>query len=174
MHGVQVSLHQADELSMLGRDLMLRLRIESLYAEYAQTIDDDRLENWPGLFVENGKYQVTTRENHGNGFALAMMYCDGRGMMSDRISALRLANIYEPHVYCHLISCVRVLDCTSQEISAQANFAVIRTMQEGDQTIFACGRTFDRIVEADGRLFFKNRLVVLDSRQVDTLLVIPI
>jgi anthranilate 1,2-dioxygenase small subunit len=66
------------------------------------------------------------------------------------------------------------MDCASEGISAQANFAVIRTMQEGDQTIFACGRTFDRIVEADGRLFFKNRLVVLDSRQVDTLLVIPI
>jgi hypothetical protein len=47
-------------------------------------------------------------------------------------------------------------------------------MQEGQQTIFACGRTFDRIVEAEGRLLFKSRLVVLDSRQVDTLLVIPI
>jgi hypothetical protein len=47
-------------------------------------------------------------------------------------------------------------------------------MPEGQQTIFACGRTFDRIVEAEGRLVFKSRLVVLDSRQVDTLLVIPI
>jgi anthranilate 1,2-dioxygenase small subunit len=69
---------------------------------------------------------------------------------------------------------VRILDCGSDEIRARANFVVIRTMQEGNQTIFACGRTFDRIVEADGRLLFKDRLVVLDSRQVDTLLVIPI
>ena len=51
---------------------------------------------------------------------------------------------------------------------------VLRTMQEGDRSIFACGRTFDRIVEQDGRLLFMDRLVVLDSRQVDTLLVIPI
>jgi anthranilate 1,2-dioxygenase small subunit len=159
---------------MLSSDLVLRLRIEALYAEYAQTIDDDRLEDWPGLFVDSAKYRITTRENHSNDLSLAMMYCAGRGMMSDRISALRLANIFEPHAYCHLISCVRVLDCTSDEIRARANFAVIRTMQEGDQTIFACGRTFDRIVEVDGRLLFKDRLVILDSRQVDTLLVIPI
>jgi anthranilate 1,2-dioxygenase small subunit len=174
MHGTHVSLQQANEPSLRESDLALRLRIDALYAEYAQTIDDDRLEEWPRLFVENGKYRVTTRENHGRGLALAIMYCDGRGMMNDRISALRLANIYEPHVYCHLTSCVRIMDSTPQEIQAQANFAVIRTMQEGEQSIFACGRTFDRIVEADGRLLFKDRLVVLDSRQVDTLLVIPL
>jgi len=174
MHGAAVSLPQTKESSPPNGDLALRLRVDALYAEYAQTIDDDRLEEWPALFVENGKYRVTTRENHGRGLALAIMYCDGRGMMSDRISALRLANIYEPHVYCHLTSCVRVVESTAAEIKAQANFAVIRTMQEGEQTIFACGRTFDRIVEAGGRLLFKDRLVVLDSRQVDTLLVIPL
>jgi anthranilate 1,2-dioxygenase small subunit len=173
MHGAHVSLHRTNE-SLPNGDLALRLRIDALYAEYARTIDDDRLEAWPALFVENGKYRVTTRENHGRGLSLAIMYCDGRGMMSDRISALRLANIYEPHVYCHLVSCVRVVDSAADEIQAQANFAVIRTMQEGEQSIFACGRTFDRIVELGGRLLFKDRLVVLDSRQVDTLLVIPL
>jgi anthranilate 1,2-dioxygenase small subunit len=169
-----VTAQQASELSELSHDLVLRLRIESLYAEYAQTIDDDKLEEWPKFFVENGKYQVTTRENHDNGLSLAIMYCHGRGMMSDRISALRTANIYEPHVYCHMTSSVRVLDASSGEISARANFVVVRTMQEGDRNIFACGRTHDVIVEQDGRLMFKDRLVVLDSRQVDTLLVIPL
>jgi anthranilate 1,2-dioxygenase small subunit len=169
-----VSLQRTNEISPLSSDLLLRLRVDALYAEYAQTIDDDRLEEWPEFFVDDGKYRVTTRENHGRGLALAMMYCDGRGMMSDRISALRLANIFEPHVYCHLTSCVRIVDCKPGETRAQANFTVIRTMQEGDQTIFACGRTYDRIVEMEERLLFKDRLVVLDSRQVDTLLVIPI
>jgi anthranilate 1,2-dioxygenase small subunit len=169
-----VTAQQTSDLSALGRDLVLRLRVESLYAEYAQTIDDDRLEEWPKFFVEDGKYQVTTRENHDNGLPLAIMYCRGRGMMSDRISALRMANIYEPHVYCHMTSCVRVLEGDSGEIGAKANFVVVRTMQEGDRNIFACGRTHDVIVEEDGRLMFKDRLVVLDSRQVDTLLVIPL
>jgi anthranilate 1,2-dioxygenase small subunit len=174
MHGVPVTAQQTNESAALGLDLVLRLRLDALYAEYAHLIDDDRLEDWPALFAADGKYRVTTRENHDRGLALAIMYCDGRGMMRDRISALRQANIYEPHVYCHLTGRVQVLEAAPGEVRTRANFAVIRTMQEGEQSIFACGRTFDRIAEVDGRLLFKDRLVVLDSRQVNTLLVIPI
>lgn len=159
-------------------DPALRLAVEDLYAEYAHTIDDDRLEEWPGLFTESGVYRVTTRENYDNGLPLAMVYCDGRGMMADRISALRTANIYEPHVYCHALSAARVLSrevgVSGGEIRARCNFSVLRTMQEGETMLFAVGRTFDRIVEDGGRLRFAERLVVLDSRRVDTLLVIPV
>jgi anthranilate 1,2-dioxygenase small subunit len=162
------------EAAALDRDLALRLRVEDFYAEYAHTIDDDRLEHWPGLFTENGTYRVTTRENFDRGLPLALIYCDGRGMMADRISALRTANIYEPHVYCHVTSALRVLSAAGGEIRARANFMVLRTMAEGDTTIFACGRYFDRLVEERGQLRFRERLAVLDSRQVDTLLVIPL
>jgi anthranilate 1,2-dioxygenase small subunit len=155
-------------------DLALRLRVDDLYAEYAHTIDDDRLEEWPGLFTERGIYRVTTRENYDNGLPLAMVYCDGRGMMADRISALRTANIYEPHVYLHMLSGVRVLSRENGVIRARCNFSVLRTMQEGETMLFAVGRTFDKIVEDGGRLRFAERLVVLDSRRVDTLLVIPV
>jgi len=160
----------------LDTDLAVRLAVEDLYAEYAHTIDDDRLEEWPGLFTENGVYRVTTRENYDNGLPLAMVYCDGRGMMADRISALRTANIYEPHVYCHALSAVRVLGASGGVIRARSNFSVLRTMQEGDTFLFAVGRTFDTLVEEGGRLRFKERLAVLDSRRVDTLtlLVIPV
>ena len=158
----------------IDSDLALRLRVQDLYAAYAHTIYDDRLEEWPGLFTERGVYRVTTRENYDNGLPLAMVYCDGRGMMADRISALRTANIYEPHVYCHTLSAVRVLGVSAGEIRARCNFTVIRTMQEGESMIFAAGRTFDRLVEEDGALRFAERLAVLDSRRVDTLLVIPV
>jgi anthranilate 1,2-dioxygenase small subunit len=158
----------------LDRDLALRLRVEDFYAEYAHTIDDDLLEDWPGFFTENGIYRVTTRENFDSGLPLALIYCDGRGMMEDRISALRTANIFEPHVYCHVMSALRVLGTSGGEIRARANFTILRTMPEGDTAIFACGRYFDRLVEEDGRLKFRERQAVLDSRQVDTLLVVPL
>ncbi len=162
------------DAAMLDRDMALRLRVEDFYAEYAHTIDDDRLEDWPGLFTQNGTYRVTTRENFDSGLPLALIYCDGRGMMEDRISALRTANIYEPHVYCHNTSALRLLGTSGGEIRARANFAIFRTMAEGDTSIFACGRYFDRLVEEEGRLKFRERLAVLDSRQVDTLLVVPL
>jgi anthranilate 1,2-dioxygenase small subunit len=72
------------------------------------------------------------------------------------------------------MSALRVLGTSGGEIRTRANFMVLRTMSEGGIAIFACGRYFDRLVEEDGRLKFRARLAVLDSRQVDTLLVVPI
>jgi anthranilate 1,2-dioxygenase small subunit len=153
--------------------LDLRSRCEALIADCAHAIDDDQLEQWPDFFVEKCTYRVTTRENHDRGLPLALVYCDGRGMMADRISALRTANIYEPHHYCHILGPSRVTR-DGDTLRARTNFSVIRTMASGDAAIFATGRCIDEIVEEGGAMKFRARLVVLDSRQIDTLLVIPI
>ena len=154
--------------------ILQRLRIDALMADYVHCIDGDRLEDWPGFFADDGRYRVITRENHELGLPACVIYCDGRGMLRDRISALRKANIFEPHVYCHMVGAVRIVDSGHDGWRTEANFTVTRTMAEGEMSIFACGRYLDRIVEQDGALKFAERTVVLDSRRVDTLLVIPI
>ena len=158
----------------LNEHLTLRLRLDDFYADYAHVLDDDRLEEWPDFFTQDGAYRIVTRENRELGLPLHLIYCDGQGMMIDRITAMRTANIYEPHVYCHSISAVRVLGVEGREIRARSNFTVLRTMTDGQTSIFACGRTFDSLVEEDGKLRLRERIVVLDSRRIDTLLVIPL
>jgi anthranilate 1,2-dioxygenase small subunit len=153
---------------------VLQARLADLYSEYAHLLDDDRLEQWPDLFTERAGYRITTRENYDRGLPLNLIYCDGRGMMADRISALRTANVFEPHVYCHMVSAVRLLEATPDGYRTRSNIVVMRTMQQGDTMVFACGRTFDHLVEDGGRLRFASRTVVLDSRSIDTLLVIPL
>ena len=155
-------------------EVRLRGRIEALNADYVHTIDDDRLEQWPELFTERGLYKVLTRENRDLGLPVSLIYCDGRGMLADRIVAMRTANIYEPHVYCHAVSALQILSVENGAICTRSTFQVVRTMHEGDMTVFACGKYIDRIVEDGGRLRFAERIAVLDSRRVDTLLVIPI
>lgn len=155
-------------------DLTLRLRIETLFADYVHCIDDDRLEEWPDFFTKDGLYRITSRENLALGMPVSLVYCDGRGMMADRISALRTANIYEPHSYNHSVSALRILSMAADGIRTQSNFAVFRTMADGAMSLFNCGRYLDRIIEEDGALKLAERLVVLESRRVDTLLVIPI
>ena len=39
-------------------DLAIRLGVHELLAEYAERIDDDRLEEWPDLFTEQCRYLV--------------------------------------------------------------------------------------------------------------------
>lgn len=154
--------------------LRARVRIEAFNADYANCIDSDRLEDWPEFFAQDGVYRVTTRENSERGLPISLIYARGRGMLTDRIIALRTANIYEPHVYCHQVSAVKVIGAQGDGWRSESNFAVMRTMVSGAMTLFACGRYCDRFVETSGVLRLAERIAVLDSRQIDTLLVIPI
>lgn len=149
-------------------------RIARLNTAYAHAIDDDRLEDWPGFFTEDGLYRIVTRENHEAGLPLAIVHCDGAAMMRDRVRAMRTANIFEPHTYCHTIGPGEISGAGDGVHTARTNFTVVRTMHSGAMSIFACGRYLDRIVEADGALKFAERIVVCDSRTVDTLLVVPL
>ena len=105
---------------------------------------------------------------------VGIMTCDSRGMLEDRVRALREANIYEPHFYRHLISGIRIRSVDGDAYSVQTSYAVIRTMQEGDVLVFSSGRFLDEIVVDDDRLLFRKRIVVCDSNRIDTLIVIPI
>ena len=72
-------------------DVELQLLVENLLARYVHALDEDRLEDWPGFFIESGHYRITTAENHERGLPLPIMYADSRAMLRDRVSALRHA-----------------------------------------------------------------------------------
>ncbi len=147
--------------------------IEALIHDYAHAIDDGRLEEWPDFFTEDCLYRVISRESHEQGQPVGIMSCEGIGMMRDRILALRVANIYEPHVYRHLISAIRIEDGVAEPYRVRTGFAVIRTMQSGEISVFLSGKYLDSIVFEAGMAKFRERIVVCDSGRIDTLIVIP-
>ena len=155
---------------------MLQVEIEQLLARYAHCLDDDRVEEWPAFFVEAGRYKITTAENLERDLPLPILYADSRAMMRDRVSALRHANIYEAQRYRHLVSGTLVERTDPGIVRAVSNFAAIRIMHTGESMLFATGRYLDRIRLAGegGRPQFEEKVVVLDSRQIDTLLAIPL
>lgn len=151
-----------------------RILIEDFLTDYAHAIDDDRLEEWPAFFTQDGVYRITTHENHAAGLPVGILYCEGQGMMSDRVRAMRDANIFEPHRYCHLLGRPRIEPDGADTYRVRSNFTIVRTMQNGDATIFASGSYRDRIAFEDGAPKLKDRRVILDSRRVDILIVYPI
>ncbi len=157
-------------------DIELQLTVENLLARYAHAIDDGRLEAWPDFFTERGRYRITTAENLERGLPLAIIHADSRAMLRDRVSALRHANIYEAQRYRHGVSAVVVERIDAASARAVSNFQVVRIMHTGHSMLFATGRCQDRIRLAgeDGLAQFEERLVILDSRSIDTLLAIPI
>ena len=151
-----------------------RLAIEDLIVDYAHAIDDDDLERWPDFFTDEAFYQIISRENFDAGLPLGVLSCEGRGMMQDRIVALRTANVFEPHTYCHLLSRPQFVGADGATWRVRTNFSVIRTMQSGESEIYATGKYADKIVLDEQQPLFQERRVVLESRQVDILLVIPL
>ncbi len=152
----------------------LRLGVGELYAAYADCIDDDRLEEWPDFFVENCRYLITDRDSHAAGLRHGIIYAASRSMLTDRVMAMRRANIYEAQHYRHIVGPVRIDRVEGGVAEARANFLAVRIMHDGETTLFASGRYLDRIDVGTSRYRFIERIVVLDSQKIDTLLVIPL
>jgi 3-phenylpropionate/cinnamic acid dioxygenase small subunit len=149
--------------------------VSQLNADYARAIDDDRLEEWPDFFVEQCLYKITSADNHRRGLPAGIVYADSRGMLRDRVAALREANIYERQSYRHLVGLPAILDETDGgAVRVETPFLVVRIMRNGIMDLFATGRYLDALVEESGGLRFRERIVVCDSSRVDTLLAIPI
>jgi len=151
----------------------MQFLVENLHARYAQALDADRLEDWPGFFTEKGVYRITTAENEARGLPLPVLYCEGRPMLRDRVASLRHANIYEPQRYRHMVSSILVEADGKTRVRSSANFLVVRTMENGESTLFASGRYLD-LIQASKKPLFIERVVVCDSRRFDTLLAIPL
>jgi 3-phenylpropionate/cinnamic acid dioxygenase small subunit len=153
---------------------MLGERVSQLNAEYARAIDDDRLESWPDLFTDPCLYKITSADNYRRGLPVGLVYADSRGMLKDRVTALREANIYERQAYRHLIGLPAVRAGADGVLHAETPFLVVRVMRDGSTDLFATGRYVDTMVHEGGTLRFRERLVVCDSSRVDTLLAIPL
>ncbi len=155
-------------------DLATQYAVERLNARYAAAIDEDRLEEWPRFFTERARYQIITRENHERGLPVGIFTADSRGMLEDRVASLREANIYEAQRYRHILSPSLVLDAAGGIVTAATNYQVIRILQDGATMLFSVGRYLDRIALRGAEPLFEEKLVICDSRRVDTLLAIPL
>jgi anthranilate 1,2-dioxygenase small subunit len=163
-----------------------RSAIERMMVDYVHAINEGEYERWPTFFTEDGRYQVTGRDNLARGWVAGMLLCDNRDMMIDRIHSLRRVNVWEPHTYRHVIGPTQVLEAGMEgrspadrfTVRAQTNYLCVRTMHNGEQKLFSAGRYLDDIVfEASpgGEIpRLRSRMVIADSNQIDTLLVIPL
>lgn len=150
-------------------------RLTALNAAYARCIDNDRLEQWPDFFSERCLYLITNADNHAAGMQAGMVYADTRAMLQDRVLAMRDANVFEDQRYRHIIGAPLVLEQDGNRAVVESPFLVARIMRDGGTEVFASGRYLDQVVQLPDRtLEFAERVVVCDSTNIDTLLVIPL
>jgi len=156
----------------------IRDAIEELQHAYVHCIDDDRLEEWPDFFTEQCLYKVVPRENADQNLPIALIFCDSRGMLQDRVVAHRAANLYAPHYYRHMISALRILSQERDSFTVQTNYAVFRTMADpihyGETEVYSVGKYIDRVVFENDKAQFQEKIVIVDTCKIQSLLVTPL
>jgi 3-phenylpropionate/cinnamic acid dioxygenase small subunit len=154
--------------------LELRARLADLYCAYDDALDEGDFERWPEFFTDECVYKVTSRENYELGLPVALIYCESRRMLADRIVALRETALYAPRTIRHLAGPVRLLAADADGFRLHGSFALCQTMLDQPSELFLCGRRYDRVVDEDDTLRFAERICVCDSTVIPISLVYPV
>lgn len=149
-------------------------RVQALTAAYARCLDTDRLEDWPHFFTEDGLYKVLSRENVELGLPAPLIYYYSRGMMQDRITAIRDALTYEPVYTRHLVSGLSIERMDNATYAARSDFAIYQSTEEGVTRLFCVGEYQDRIITTSDGLRFQERVVVVDTFGIQNLIAVPL
>ncbi|MES2534499.1 MAG: nuclear transport factor 2 family protein [Pseudomonadota bacterium] len=152
----------------------VRGAISDLMAEYGLLIDENRLEEWGELFVDDCDYRIVTRENVEQGLPGSMMWCDNRAMLRDRIQSYRHVNEYNLHWDRHVIGPVRYCEQNGNTWSIEASYLLAQTTLEGGTTLFSVGRYRCEIVVSGGDALFRKVTVIADTGLVPSLLATPL
>jgi anthranilate 1,2-dioxygenase small subunit len=155
-------------------DLLLRLRIDRFYADYAACLDDDQLEAWPDLFIADCTYGVWSRENADAGLPAPLFFCRNQNMLKDRVIAYREANFFPVHWNRHFISAIRIVDLGEKGFAVRSNYLIVQTRQDGVSFIYQAGAAHDRLIDISGELKIAERKIIYDTLRVETLFVTPV
>ena len=152
----------------------LREEIEALYADYAEALDDNELERWPEFFVEDCLYKLVPRENWERKLPIALMLCESKGMLRDRVAAVRNTALYAPRTFRHLIGQFRIEAETPGRMRVRANYVVLQTLVDDLTCIQNAGKYVDLIVRTPEGLRFQEKICVFDSVLVPNSLIYPV
>ena len=152
----------------------LRARLADLYAAYDDALGEGDYERWPDIFTEACVYKIIPRENYDAGLPLALMQAESRGMLADRVAAIRKTTLYAPRLVRRLVSSIVLRAIDNDGMRLSASFALFQTMLNEPSQVFLCGRFYDRVVDDAGVLRFAERLCVTDSTLVPTSLIFPV
>jgi anthranilate 1,2-dioxygenase small subunit len=153
----------------------IRVAAQELMDDYGERIDSNRLEDWLKLFAEDCTYRIMSRENVEQNLPAPLMMCTSKNQLRDRIVALRRANEYNLHYDRHVIGVPRIRPTDTADLWAvEASYAVFQTTLEGQSRLFSVGRYADKLRAEGGTLLICEKLVVVDSFSIPTLLATPL
>ena len=157
---------------MLTSDLYLD--VVRLYADYADVLDREDWDHWPGFFTEECVYKITPRENFDRKLPLSTLAFESRGMLMDRVYGIRETLCYDPYYQRHVVGSPILRSVSADRIESEANYIVLRTKRDQMAEVFSAGRYIDVIRREEDGLRFASRICVFDSEMIANSLIYPI
>ncbi len=158
----------------LGRRQELSLLLNEFHCDYARTLDSGDVQAWTRFFTDDAVYRVIARDNVDAGLPLALMMCEGKGMLEDRAYAIAHTEMYAPRFVHHHISRIRVCGESDGLITAEASYIVHETLVDRPTHLLQVGHYKDVFVQNGDGLLLKSRDCIFDSVVVPNCVVYPV
>ena len=163
-----------DALAMAEVTPDIFFKVTQFLTRYGKLLDTDQLETWLDLFDEDCHYEIMSRENVEQKLALALMLCDNKNMLRDRVSSLRIANIYNLHYDCHVLGLPSVAKTASGTYEIECAYSLFQSSLEGVSELFSVGWFRMILIETASGLRIRRQVIVTDTGAVVRLLATPI
>lgn len=161
---------------MIASPTELRLALLALYDDYGAAIDDD-FERWPDQFTDDALYRVVARENAERGRMWPTFWCEGKGMLRDRVKAIRETSVYTPRQMRHFFSGIRIVGDAPDGFRTQSHFLIAESGPDTESRLFAVGRSLD-VVRRDPAsphgFLFAEKTCIYDGNLILTTLIYPL
>jgi anthranilate 1,2-dioxygenase small subunit len=168
-----ISVKKSGELIANQPDVYeLRESVRQLHDDYCMTLDAGDLQAWPDFFINDCTYRVQSIENYELDLPHSPIFCHGKGMLLDRVSASGVM-VYEPRRQRRFVSSLRV-STDGPHLMSVATFLLTEVMIDRDPVVAMTGRYIDTIVNIEGALKFKDRLCVYDNYRIVQNIIFPI
>ncbi|QYU68338.1 hypothetical protein J4558_26600 [Leptolyngbya sp. 15MV] len=89
------------------------------------------------------------------------------------MTGLLRTQMYAPRSYRRFLSGLRVTEPGEGWVRARQNVLMVQTLVDRQSDIVLCGVAHDLVVQDEGRLRFRERIVVMDSEMVPNSLIYP-
>jgi 3-phenylpropionate/cinnamic acid dioxygenase small subunit len=151
-----------------------RFGITDLYAAYSAALDEGRYSDWASLFTDDAVYRLVPKENYDRNLPIAIIYCDGKGMIEDRAFTTVETTIAQPRSLRNFVTGIAVREVVDAGYEVGASFLVVQTMLDRGTEIVMSGRCIDCVVQDGERFLFARKTCVSDTLLYPTSVVAPV
>jgi len=147
-----------------------REAIADLVQRTAFLLDEERLAEWCALFDAAGTYELTAYSTE---IRKWMTWWQADRETLEKTLKEVPQHVRDPARRRHVVG-APLVELSGDEAKATAQFAIFRTMPDGQSSLYLVGRYEDRLVKRGGAWLYAAHKTIADTRMLDAFTHIPL